>query len=123
MALVYCWGDTKMEESFAKLAAEALCQEYPNHSWWVECKQGVLVIKHLEASGARGVVGMLRKMESLSGGAHACKKEILRAAGELLERAGMRRGARTGDPVVGFEFDDKQMKRHWHKPINPGIIH
>lgn len=116
MALINCIGDNPLADACAKEAAEVLCTAYPNHSWWVECKGGVLVIKHLEASGARGLIGMLRKMDALSHDAGRRKKEILLAAGELLERAGLARGARTDDPVTGFELDDKKMSKYWHRP-------
>ena len=118
MALIYCFGDNPIADACAKEAAEYLVAAYPNHGWWVECKQGVLVIKHLEASGARGLVGMLRKMDQLAHDAGARRKDLVLAAGELLERANLRRGARTEDPVLSFEFDDGKMARHWHAPIH-----
>ena len=123
MALIHCYGDNPLADAYAKDAAEALVQEYPNHSWWIECKQGVLIIKHLEASGLRGSIGMLRKVESLAHAAVARRREILMAAGELLERAGLRRGARTDDPVDHLELDDPQMGKYWHKPIKLPTIH
>lgn len=117
MALTYCFGDNLLADAYAKEAAEALNTVYPNHSWWVECKQGVLIIKHTEASGVRACVGMLRKVEDLAHSAWFRKRDIIHAAGELLERAGLRRGARTDDPVTSFEFDDKKMKKHWHPQL------
>lgn len=117
MALIYCYGDCKLADSYAKEAAEILVAAYPNHSWWVECRQGALVIKHLEASGARGTVGMVRHTRHLNHDANARKKDIVMKAGEMLERAGLKRGARGDDPVQGFEMDDDSMKRHWHRPI------
>ena len=120
MALIYCYGDTKMEEAYAKEAAETLVAAYPNHSWWIECKQGALIIKHLEASGFRGSVGMVRHTQALAHDAKARKKDLVMKAGEMLERAGMKRGARNDDPVTFFEFDDKRLARHWHRPIHLG---
>ena len=123
MSLIYCYGDTKMEDAFAKNAAEIMTFAYPNHCWWVECKQGVLVIKHMEASGLRCQIGMLRKMDQLSTDAKRLKQQILDAAGEMLERANMPRGARTADPVNGFELDDKKMSKHWHRPLHIPRFH
>lgn len=120
MALIYCNGDSPLADSYAKEAAEVLVAAYPNHSWWIECKQGVLIIKHLEASGFRGSIGMLRHTDMLDSSAKARKRDYVMKAGEMLERAGMKRGARTSDPVTGFEFDDSRMKRHWHRPIYMG---
>lgn len=122
MALLAAVGDNPLADAFAKDTAETLNTVYPNHSWWIECKGGVLIIKHLEASGARGLIGMIRKMDQLSNDAERRKREIIMAAGELLERANMRRGARNDDPVTSFELDDQSMQRHWHKPRHMGII-
>lgn len=122
MALVYCYGDTALEDATAKDTAEVLTHFYPNHSWWVECKQGVLIIKHMEASGFRGIIGMLRKVVSLPTSSLAFRKEILRAGGELLERAGLPRSARTDDPVIHIDLDD-DMHKHWHRPIHLPTIH
>lgn len=123
MALIAAVGDNPLADAFAKDTAEVLTQTYPNHSWWVECKGGVLIIKHLEVSGARGLIGMLRKMDQLSNDATRRKKEILLAAGELLERAHLRRGARSEDPVTVFELDDKTMQKYWHAPAHMDLIH
>lgn len=122
MALIHCYGDNPLADAFAKSCAETITWMYPNHSWWVECKQGVLIIKHLEASGARGLIGMLRKMDALPRGKEL-RKELLRAAGELLERAHLARGARTDDPVTEFEMDDQKMNKYWHAPAPTRIIH
>lgn len=123
MALISAIGDNPLADACAKEAAEILVLAYPNHSWWVECKSGVLIIKHLEASGARGLIGMLRKMDQLSHDAGHRKKEIVLAAGELLERANLRRGARSDDPVLSFELDDKKLEKYWHAPHLLGTIH
>jgi hypothetical protein len=63
---------------------------------------------------------MMRHTEMLAHDARARKKDYVMKAGEMLERAGMKRGARTDDPVTAFEFDDKSLARHWHKPIHIG---
>ena len=123
MALIACIGDNPLDDAFAKRVAEILVPTYPNHSWWVECRQGVLIIKHMEASGARGLIGMLRKLDKLPQDSTALRKEIMRAGGELLERAHLARGARTEDPVEGFELDDAKMRKYWHAPMHQKLIH
>ena len=110
MAIVYCWGDTTLDDSYAKDAAESLTAAYPNHSWWVECRQGLLIIKHF---GISERIGMVRHTSSLNGSAAARKKEIARAAGELLERAGLPRGPYRGEVVQNFEAGDKRMTQQW----------
>ena len=116
MAIITAIGDNTLVDAFAKQVAEVLVPVYPNHAWWIECRGGVLIIKHLEASGARGIIGMLRKLSMLPSDTTALRKELIRAAGELLERAGMPRGARNEDPVTGFEMDDAKMDKYWHAP-------
>lgn len=116
MALIYAEGDCPLADERAKEAAEFLVAAYPNHSWWVDCRQGVLIIKHMEASGQRGQIGMLRHLSSLGADAAQRKKEVLRGAGELLERAYMPRGARTDDPVTKFD-GDAAIQKHWHAPL------
>lgn len=122
MALIHCIGDNPMADAFAKEVAEILVPAYPNHSWWVECKSGVLIIKHLEASGRRGLIGMIRHMDKIPRG-KGLRKELLRAGGELLERARLARGARTDDPVTGFDLDDEAMRKYWHVPLHGQVIH
>ncbi len=121
MALVTAVGDNTLADALAKEVAEVLTFAYPNHSWYIEVKQGVLVIKHLEASGARGIIGMLRKLSAMSHDAGARKRDVIIAGGELLERAGLSRGGRTDDPVLTFELDDEKMRKYWHQPSH--IIH
>lgn len=122
MALIQAIGDNPLADAFSKECAEILVAAYPNHSWWVECKGGVLIIKHLEVSGRRGLLGMLRKMDTLSSHASRRKREIIQAAGELLERAALARGPRGDEPVVGFEVDDPELRKYWHRPAHMKLI-
>ena len=119
MAIVYCYGDNKLADAHAKETAEILSASYPNHSWWVECKGGVIVIKHF---GISGTIGMLRKLSQLVGDSTARKREIVRAAGELLERAGLPRRDYRGEAVTKFEADARILK-HFRRLPPPGIIH
>lgn len=119
MAIIYCYGDNPLADSHAKDAAETLCLAYPNHSWWVECKQGILLIKHF---GISGTIGMVRHTSKLAGDAAARKRDIVLAAGELLERAGLPRRDYRGEEVRDLEVDS-DLKRHWHKPFKIEVIH
>ena len=123
MALIYCYGKTPHDDNVAKECAESLVLAYPNHSWWVECRDGLIIIKHFAISGARGTIGMVRRLTDLGGDAKRRKQECLRGAGELLERAGLPRGANTGEPVFRVELD-KSLAKHWRPAINPvKVIH
>ena len=123
MAIAIAIGDNKLDDAYAKSVLEILVPMYPNHGWHVECKGGVLIIKHLEASGFRGLIGMLRKLDQMPRGGNALKREIMRAGGELLERAKLARGARTDDPVTSFDLDDQTLSKYWHIPPQQRIIH
>ena len=123
MAIIYVDGDSPIAEQFAKEAAEALFNAYPNHSWWVECRGGILIIKHFMLSGLRGVIGMVRHMSALDGDAGKRKKDIINSAGELLERARLRRGAYNGEIPKTMELENKQQRKHFHD-FNPmDVIH
>lgn len=121
MALVYCDGDNKLAEAYAKRAAESLTQAYPNHSWWVECKGGALIIKHF---GISGTIGMVRHTSALDTSSGVFEREIVRAAGELLERAGLPRRDYRGEEVKNLEVDWRY-KRQWLKrpPVKMKVIH
>lgn len=119
MALVYCYGDNPLADAHAKEAAEILCSTYPNHSWWVECKGGVLVIKHF---GISDRIGMVRKLAALAHDARARKRDLVLAAGELLERAGLARRDYRGEEVRNLDVD-RRLGKHWHRKRPMGVIH
>ncbi len=119
MAIIYCYGDNTLADAHAKEAAEILCEAYPNHSWWVECKGGILLIKHF---GISDRLGMVRKLAALANDATRRKRDIVLAAGELLERAGLARRDFRGETVRDFDVD-KDLKKHWHKLRAMGVIH
>ena len=123
MALIYCDGDNKLAESWAKQAAEVLVSKYPNHSWWVECRGGALIIKHFGITGER--IGMVRHTAALSRDWRAFRTDISRAAGELLERAGVKRGAFQGEAVKNLELEDAKTQRLWRArpPVSMKVIH
>ena len=123
MALVYCDGDNELGKALAKETAETLTLVYPNHSWWIGQRQGVLIIKHFSISGASGTIGMVRHISALANDATRRKREIVRAAGELLERAGLPRGAFQGGRVTKLELD-KGLAKHWRpSPFAVDVIH
>lgn len=120
MALIYCYGDNELADAHAKEAAEILCSAYPNHSWWVECKSGVLIIKHF---GISDRIGMVRKLASLASDATARKRDLVRAAGELLERAGLARRDYRGESVRTLDVD-KRLAKHFFPRVFPvKVIH
>lgn len=121
MALIYCYGENPLADGFAKETAETLVEVYPNHHWWVEVKGGSLIIKHMEASGQRCLIGMVKHLSQLNSGYAARRKDVITAAGELLERAYLPRGPRGDDPVTQFDADG--LEKYWHKPLHLPKIH
>jgi hypothetical protein len=78
-----------------------LDQFYPGHSWYVVVGGGVLQIKNLSFSSRWS---MVRKLKNIQHDAMVRKREIIRAAGEFLERANLKRGKREmGQNVTQVE--------------------
>jgi len=123
MALIYVDGTTPLEEEMAKECATTLNSAYPNHSWWVECRGGCLIVKHFMLSGLRGTIGMVKHVNALDNDAKKRKQEIIRAGGELLERAKLARGAWQGDVPEDMELEGEEMRKKWHAPLPIDVIH
>lgn len=77
----------------AKEMLEALTVAYPKHSWKVRIDGGIVFITCLEIAW-RKPIGMARKFKDMAHDAMARKREVIRAAGELLERAHLKRGTK-----------------------------
>ena len=89
--------DTLAEMAVAKQVAEDLHAAYPGHMWAVTVRGGAVVIKDLFVSSLYGYV---LKIESIKHDAKVFKQEVLRAGGEILERARLERGMRTDQAVT-----------------------
>lgn len=85
---------TASDEILAKRAAEMLNKHYPGHLWAVNVnsdeKGGVMVIKNFSVSFRYGYTLHLSKLDT-------GLKKVMRAGGEILERAKMRRGYGIGE--------------------------
>ena len=112
MALAHIESADPTNLPLAKEMCETLHLTYPNHSWSVRIDGGIVFIRHF---GISGTIGMARKFKSLSYDAHARKVDVIRAAGELLERAGLKRGARRDEKVERLEGGEAF---GWAKPRN-----
>lgn len=77
--------------TMAKDIADTLFEKYPGYMWGVSVKSGVAVIKCLNVSS---LYGYILKYADIKDDAGYRKKEVLKAGGEILERAGMKRGER-----------------------------
>jgi len=107
--ILYSEGGTKSEEADSHHVLEILVAAYPGHPWATRVEGGVVFIKHLELGNNWG---MVKKFADINHDATRFKHEIIMAAGEFLERAGLVRGRANGDEIVHVEgLPDK------HQPI------
>jgi hypothetical protein len=82
---------TESERTIAKNSLEALVRAYPGYSWFVEVRDGLLMIRNY-AVDWRGRYCMVRKLGEVQHDYGALVREVVFAAGEYLERANLRRG-------------------------------
>lgn len=94
-------ADDDRDDGMAKEVAAILAEAYPGHPWHVRIGQGVLTIKHMRLSAKWA---MVRKYSRIAFDASVRKREIVMAAGEFLERAGLARGAAV-DGALGRSVD------------------
>ena len=80
----------------AKDIAETLNEHYPGHKWAVNVNSGVVIIKNFYISSQWG---MVIHYKNIKGDAGYRKRRVIQAAGELLERANMKRGKYEGFEV------------------------
>ena len=95
-------------EYTAKLVAEALAQAYPAHFWAIGFQGGAVVVKNMAIGANYGMV--LPEHYSASD----LKRNAILMAGELLERAGLPRGAWTGEMAGHLEGSDPQFFKPMH---------
>jgi hypothetical protein len=107
----YIAADTEHDRDIpmARELIGILHQAYPGHEWFVLIRGGVVQIKKLEWHANWGMALMY---SNLKGDAAARKRDVIRAAGEFLERGNAKRGANTGESIHGVEgIPDKHMRR------------
>lgn len=104
------------ERTIAKHAVEALARAYPGYSWFVEVRDGLLMIRNYEVDW-RGRNCMVRKLGQVQHDYGRLVKEVVHAAGEYLERAHLRRGgAREGEMSKVLEGGEK------YTPMPSGLL-
>lgn len=87
--ILWSEGATQGQEDEANQILEALTFAYPGHPWGVRVYDGGFFIRHLEFPANWG---MNCRHTTRVYSASAMKREVIRMAGEWLERAGLRRG-------------------------------
>ena len=96
-----------------KEIGEYVCQAYPGYSWHIRIDGGLLIIKNMSISE---VNAMVRRYSDIAHDAKRRRIEVVRAAGELLERAHLRRGMSEGRIATQLEGVPRGEK---FKPIAP----
>lgn len=107
---------TAAERTLAQNGLEALCRTYPGYSWFVEVRDGLLMIRCAELDW-RGRYCMVRKLGEIQHDYGRLVRELTHAAGEYLERAHLRRGAaREGEHAKVLEGAP------YFKPMPSGLL-
>lgn len=97
------------DEGMARECLATLCKHYPGHAWFVTIKGGVLFVKNLHMNDRWG---MCLHYSSIKGDANARARDLVRSAGEFLERANKARGRADGDKTRAIEgVPQKDMAR------------
>ena len=89
-----------------KEIGEILSTAYPGYSWFVRIDGGILAISTYDVTGTYGRQTALKMVRHFSDIAHDAKRrkhEVVLAAGEMLERARLKRGQATGERPTVFE--------------------
>ncbi len=84
---------SKLGHDVAKQALNVLNTFYPRFIWHVRADGGCLIVK----CHALGNACMIRHLKDIHHDAGAFTKEVIRAAGEFLERGYLKRGKWEGD--------------------------
>jgi hypothetical protein len=94
-------GATQAQADEAEDIVGVLTIAYPGHPWAVRVYDGGFFIRHLAFPAN---YGMNCKFKSVSHDAAVMRREIIRMAGEWLERAGLPRGRnKNEDEIVHLE--------------------
>lgn len=85
-----------------------LCQAYPGHGWFITIKGGVVQIKDLDISEKWC---MALHYSQIKADAKDRKRQVIRSAGEWLERANLYRGIKKEKAMSLEGIPDKDMVR------------
>jgi hypothetical protein len=100
--MLYTESQTDLGHNKAVEIMELLTAAYPGHPWAVRVDGGVIFIRYLDVR-LSGNWGMAMKEKDSNHDAAVLKREVIRMAGEWLERAGLARGRANGDEIVTVE--------------------
>jgi len=87
------FSDDPKNDTLGRDILNDLHQAYPHHRWFVRIDGGIVVIYNYMISGKWG---MVHQLNDIMHDATKRRRDVQRAAGELLERANLRRQANDG---------------------------
>ena len=87
------FSDDPKNDTLGRDILNDLHQAYPHHRWFVRIDGGIVVVYNYLISGKWG---MIHKLDDIMHDATKRRRDVQRAAGELLERANIRRSANNG---------------------------
>jgi hypothetical protein len=93
---------TALGHDVAKKALQVLNKYYPHFIWYTRADGGVLCIKN----NALGNACMIRHLRNLDYDDNHFTKDIIRSAGEFLERGYLKRGKWEGDYAKKLDGGD-----------------
>ena len=103
MTVHFTESETVLGMDLAKQAMVILSTSYPGYSWFVRCDGGVIDIKCAEI----GRASMIRHIKNTDHDAAVFRRDIIKSAGEFLERAHLRRGTSEGINAPTLEGGEK----------------
>ena len=110
MSLGVTESETALGHDVCKKALMVLTKYYPRFSWYVRADGGVLDIK----CSALGRASMVRRLRDLDTNDNHFTKDIIRSAGEFLERGYLKRGGWDGEYAKKLDGGEKIK---WKSPL------
>ena len=114
--ILYEEGATEAQHAEAHEILNCLTVAYPGHPWAVRVYDGGFFIRHLDFPANWG---KNCKHQTRLYSASALSREVIRMAGEWLERAGLRRGRWDGESSKWVEGVPSQYQPPESKPSAP----
>lgn len=97
------------DEPMARQMLNDLTTHYPGHDWFIVIKSGIV---HVKVMSINPNWGMCLHYSQIKADAKDRKKQLIRSAGEFLERAHLRRGRSENVDVKAVEgIPDKHMTK------------
>lgn len=96
------------DDSMAMEMLRDLSAAYPGHSWFVVIRGGIVHVKDMDISPHWG---MCLHYSDIKDDAKERKRSLIRAAGEFLERANLKRGMKTERAMHVEGIADKYLVR------------